>query len=353
MNILYRVIVGSFAYGTYIEGRSDYDYKGIYQQSAEELLGYDYEPQIKLSKDEEYYEIKRFLDLAESANPTVLELLYMPEECILNSSPILNVLFENRDKFLTKRCKDSFNGYVRKQMQKAQGLDKKQNWERAKFETRKTALDFCYIVLDSHTAILGQKTVKQGTYPLIDWLCKKNLDQDEVYVNKLNHTKEGYQLYHGRMGGLLSKDGTRLKTPSSPISAVPIGTVMFGIDAFRQHCKDFDSYQTWLKERNEERYVDYESHGQSFDGKNLLHCRRLINVAKEIATKGTINVRRPKDEVEHLLAIRRGEVDLSDIIKEVEEDIKTIDDLFNKSDLPEEVNPDLKKDILLQIRGVR
>lgn len=37
-----------------------------------------------------------------------------------------------------------------------------------------------------------------------------------------------------------------------------------------------------LAERNTQRYVDIQNHGQKIDGKNMLHCIRLLQCANDI-----------------------------------------------------------------------
>lgn len=344
MELLLKCIVGSQAYSTNTP-ESDIDIKGIYQQSNRKLLGYGYRPQYEVGKDEVYFEIKRFLDLLETANPTILELLFSPDDCIISKHSKLDSLFLNKYSFLTQKCKMSFGGYAVQQIKKAKGLEKKQNWEKDKIE-KKEPIDFCYVVIDKQTKI---SNVKQGVYPLKDWLRKQKINHENVYLNKLNHTAEGYQLYYGK-GGIMTKDNNRLKTISSPIIAEPIATILYNENAFTQHKRDYESYQIWLKERNTSRYVDFKTHGQSYDGKNLLHCRRLLDMAIEIAKEGNLIVRRPNKE--YLLSIRRGEVDLGDIIKKAEEDLLLLDELYKNSSLPDKVNQFLIEDILLEIREV-
>ena len=64
-----------------------------------------------------------------------------------------------------------------------------------------------------------------------------------------------------------------------------------------------------MKERNEARWVDVKSHGQKIDGKNMMHCRRLMDMAREIGEGKGINVRR--ENADYLISIRKGEVDLN------------------------------------------
>jgi hypothetical protein len=74
-----------------------------------------------------------------SNNPTVLELLNTPEECILYKHPVFDMILNDRDNFLSKKCANSFGGYARQQIGKAKGQNKKQNWEKDKV-TRKDVL---------------------------------------------------------------------------------------------------------------------------------------------------------------------------------------------------------------------
>ena len=117
--LLLKVIIGSQAYGTNTP-ESDIDYKGIYMQNHMDILCGKYQDQLKVAvdtveggievDDEVYYEINRFIELLNSNNPTILEMLNVPEDCIVYKHPILDELFANKDKFITKICKKSFGG---------------------------------------------------------------------------------------------------------------------------------------------------------------------------------------------------------------------------------------------------
>ena len=71
-------------------------------------------------------------------------------------------------------------------------------------------------------------------------------------------------------------------------------------------------------------------------------------MAIEIAKYGEIIVRRPNRE--YLLSIRRGEVNLNELIDKAEEDILLLDELYALSSLPEQVDSQLVNNLLLQIR---
>lgn len=339
MKILLKAIVGSQAYGTNT-ANSDIDYKGVYAQPVEDLIGFAYKEQIEVSKDECYFEVRRFLQLLQSANPTMLELLYMPPECIVEKHPAFDIIVQNRDRFLTQKCLHSFGGYAIAQISKARGLEKKMNWEHDKI-TRKTPFDFC------HVYEAGK------TMPLLYFLERNNWTADNCGLVALNHFKNCYALYYDSTGeldykGIVSEKGNDVKLSSVPKGETPVSVICFNKEGYSSHCKDYVEYETWLKNRNVQRYVDIANHQQQIDGKNLLHCRRLLDMAIEIATLKTINVKRPNTE--ELLKIRRGEIDLAAFMDRAETEIVELNELFAKSDLPKEVDAAFVNDLLLEVR---
>lgn len=344
MTTIFKAIVGSQAYGTNLP-TSDIDYKGVYIQSFDDLLSFNYKEQFEVGKDECYYEVRRFLQLLETANPTVLELLYSPTDCIVDISPQFQMIIDVRDKFLTKKCLNSFGGYAVAQIKKARGLNKKMNWEKESM-TRKTPLDFCYVI----TPI--------GTRPLRDWLHyqKGNGTRQQLYgVSCINNARDLYFIFpsNGELGyhGIINEaeTSTDLRLSSIPVEETPKGIVMsYNKDGYIKHCKDYKDYTTWLENRNTQRYVDIKGHNQQIDGKNLLHCRRLLDTAIEIAKERTISVRRPN--ADYLLKIRKGEVSLDAIIDEAEKDLLTLDEVYSNCNLPDEVDKEFVNELLLKIR---
>ena len=344
-NIIFKALVGSHAYGTNIEG-SDFDYKGIYLQSPESILNNGYREQFSVSKDEVYYELRRFIELACTGNPTVLEVLYSPEDCIKYKHPIFNMLVEHKDKFLSKSCKWSFGGYAFSQIAKAKGLKKKMNWESSKVE-RKTPLDFCYIL------------TPLGSQDLRTWLNyqKGNLIQQHNYgVSKITNCRDMYYIYPKdkkelAYGGICNEEET---SNDIRLSSIPKEEILkciamsYNKDGYIEHCKDYLSYQTWLKERNVQRYVDIENHNQKIDGKNLLHCYRLIETGIEIAKNHTINVRRPN--ADFLIEIRKGKHNLEDLLNKANDKIEELNKEFDLSTLSEKVDRGFFLSLLPKIR---
>ena len=336
--IIFKTLVGSQAYGT-ATPQSDQDFKGVFIQHPDDILSFNYVEQIELSKDECYYEVRRFLQLLQSANPTVLEMLFMPEACILEKTEAFDLIVVQRHKFLTKRCFQSFGGYAAAQIKKAKGLDKKMNWEKTRV-IRKKPLEFCYIYENGKTMSIER------------FLERENIQQAHCGLVKLEHFKDCYALYHkpldGFYKGIVSDFSNEVKLSSVPKGEVPVAVMYFNKDGYSTHCKDYKEYTDWLENRNTQSYVDVQGHQQQIDGKNLLHCRRLIDTAFEIVTDRTINVKRPN--AAELLKIRRGEVDLASIIEQAEKDLVELEQHYQQADLPNDVDKEFLNHLLLQIR---
>lgn len=353
MKILFKSIVGSHTYGTNIEG-SDIDYKGIFIQNKDDILGFKYKEQIDVSKDETIYEVKRFLQLLQTANPTMLELLYMPDEFVLSTSKEFDLIKSHRNKFLTKKCLLSFGCYAISQIKKAKGLNKKMNWEKSKIE-RKSPLDFCYAYEDGKTI------------PLKKWLSKENKIQEYCGLAKLNHFKDCYALFYDykavygkesiRRGndpdgfkGIINYNSNSILLSSIPKYCKEETIVYYNQDGYSEHCKDYREYQEWIDNRNTLRYVDSLNHNQKIDGKNLMHCKRLLDMCIEIALNGFLNVKRPNSE--ELISIRRGQINLDSYIEKCTLDIDNLEDIFRKSSLPDNVDPEFVNDLLVEIRNI-
>lgn len=353
---VFECIVGSHAYGTNIE-TSDIDIKGCYQQPNSDILGLKYQEQLNPDKDTTYYEIRRFIELAGSANPTILEMLFVDPKFIKISLPQFKPLLDNKKIFLTKQCANSFGGYAVAQIKKAKGLNKKMNWEKEK-TIRKTPIDFCYI------------QYSQGAVPLSIYLKTDKLLSNCCGLAAITHMPNCYYLYydyskqyahetnrpdyHGYKGfeykGICFEDSNDIRLSSIPKEQIgqSLGIVYYNKDAYSIHCKEYNQYQEWLENRNTQRYTDTQEHNQQIDGKNLMHCMRLINCALEIGQTGNLTVFRP--EAQELLKIRKGDCVLDDVIKEAEEKLLLIDEVFKTSDLSDSVDLDTKHELLLKCR---
>lgn len=336
--LIFETIVGSTVYGTSTP-QSDIDKKGVYIQTFDELVTWSYEPQVNVTKDEAYFEVRRFLELLEVANPTALEMLFTPDQFVTFIAPEFELIRQRRNMFLTKMCAKSFGNYGYSQIAKATGTDKKMNWEASRV-TQKTPLDFIFY------------SDRGKSFSFKTFLEEHNLEQEKCGLVRLDHMKDQYALYYDydNFGyrGIIGKGSNEIRLSSVPKGEECIMTIYYNVEAYSKHCKEYKEYKEWLEKRNMARFVDNKSHNQMVDGKNLLHCRRLVDIAIEIAKEKTINVHRPN--AEYLLSIKRGEVNLKEILAQVEKDIMDLDELYRESNLPDKCDKEFVHNLLLEIR---
>jgi len=141
--IQYEVVMGSLAYGV-SNDNSDMDIYGfsippketVFPHLRGEVLGFDdYEIQFSQFQkhhikdasalggkgrvyDMTIYSIVKYFRLLMENNPNIIDSLYVPDSCVLYSTPIAQRLRENRKMFLHKGCWATFKGYAYGQMHK-------------------------------------------------------------------------------------------------------------------------------------------------------------------------------------------------------------------------------------------
>jgi hypothetical protein len=96
-----------------------------------------------------------------------------------------------------------------------------------------------------------------------------------------------------------------------------------------------------------------KEHGKHYDGKNLNHCLRLLTMANEIADGKGVIIRRSTEEIKKLISIRNGEYEYEELLEEAENLIKEMDEKFENSNLPDNVDQDFVNDLLVNIRKIR
>ena len=411
--ILYEYIRGSHLYHTNLEGTdsngnplSDEDHGGIYIMPNSSLigLGLDYQSEIKdASNDKCIWELGRFLELALSSNPTVLEALFVPYDKVIYEHPIIKAIRSHRDEFVTKKCFAPFGGYAVSQIKKAQGQNKKIHWD-IKQMVRKTPMDFCF-------------TFKgQGSQSMQEWLDERGLDQrncglvnvpnmpniygvyydwgqhirlagitKEYFIDYENYSKNLFlkTIFHyydhndwenyedimeniwenhstplGGYCGIISPDGdsNTIRFSSVAKEDSPICFMSYNGNAYATHCREYKEYEDWKNHRNPARYesnMQGELSGNAdmkYDCKNMMHCFRLMAMAKEIAEGKGVILDRTGIDREFLLDVRNRKYGYSELQKKMLELKDEMDKAIENSTIKEEIDTRFVNDILLKAR---
>lgn len=336
--LLFECISGSKAYGTDLPD-SDTDLKGVFILPESDFYGLDYTEQVASEKnDEVYYELRRFAELLYQSNPSILEMLASPPDCILYCDPLFEVFL--RENFLSRRCKETFAGFAFAQVKKARGLNKKINQPME--PARKTPLDFCFV------------PVKQGSMPLLQWLQNQGLLQERCGLVPVPNMRDLYALFYdetGAMGfsGVVKKDhANEVALSSVPKGMEPLTLLSFNKDGYSMHCRQYREYQDWLVQRNEARYQNTLEHGKNYDAKNMMHTIRLLETAAEILGEGRLQVRRQNRE--DLLQIRKGAYSYEALMTRAELKLAEIEALAESSPLPDQPDKSQIERLLVEVR---
>ena len=226
---------GSRAYGTNLP-HSDTDLKGVFVLPEHQFYGLDYVSQVaNETNDEVFYELRRFEELLLKNNPTVLELLGTPADCVVYQHPLF-AQFQAGD-FLSQLCRLSFAEYAVAQIRKAKGLNKKINHPEP--PARKSVLDFCYV------------TVGAGAQPVAMWLDRKNVAAGQCGLANAPHLTDFYALFvdatperaHGYRGLVRDPDTSQdVLLSAVPKGEAPVTYLSFNRNGYSTYCRVFREY---------------------------------------------------------------------------------------------------------------
>ncbi len=334
--LIFEVITGSKSYGLDTP-TSDTDIKGVFVLPKNMFYGMEYTAQVNNeTNDIVYYELKRFMELLSKSNPNILEMLNVPEQCVLQKHSIMDML--QPEMFLSKQCEQSFANYAFTQIKKAAGLEKKimQPME----EERKSVMDFCYVYNDKDAVALKK------------YLQENNLEQSKIGLAAITHLRDCYNLYYSEVhhySGLTKKDKANDVSLSNILKGEkPLCILYFNKDGYSVYCKQYKEYWDWVAKRNEERYNTTITHGKKYDSKNMMHVFRLLLMAKEIAVEGKINVFR--NDRDFLLAIKEGKFEYDELLQKAEALKDELPLLYQQSNLKDEPDLESINKLLIKMR---
>lgn len=363
IKILLAYVRGSHMYGTSSE-TSDVDITFIYQQPTTEILKnfskesnlpMSYIPYIDVSGtgDVVGYEIQNYIELLVKNNPTILETLDIPEECIIFKHESMKV-FDNQEKWVTKLTENSILGYAKSQIKKATGLNKNMNNRQP--EERNSILHYCYIIK------------REKSIPFLEWYdeyCSYNASCDEEFLDhnnwglaKVDNGKGMYALYLNELNGdnfaglIKDNTSTQLRLSTIPQANMELRKEVYqfyyNLDGFEVHCKQHKSYWDWVKNRNQARFDLNQKAGQGVDLKNMSHLFRLLEMALNVSLGKGIKVR--TENVQFLRDIKEGKYPYQDLMKDAEKLVSEINGNYESVNLPELVDVNYAKEILLTFR---
>lgn len=356
--LLFATLGGSHSYGTDTD-TSDVDFRGVYLKNRDHI-GLDH---IKYDDNNSmFYDLNKFSKMLINNNPGAIELIHTTEDCIIYTHPLFEEFIKIRSQVLSRKCEKTFLSYGVKQIKKADGQDKMMNWKKDRTE-RKVPFDFTNIF------------IREKSINLLKYLEQKGLNQLFCGVSKLQKAKDDYAVFydynsHNRFSvnkieidglsdnflkfkGIFKDNSNDIRLSSIP-KDIPdswfIGHINFNVDGYSKHCSDYNKYLDFCKNMNEDRWITVEDTDKKMNAKNMMHCRRVIGMIRELAEGKGFNMKRP--DREYLLNIKYGKINLKTLIEESIKDFDVVKELMLTSDLPNEPNPRLVLDISDNIKKV-
>ena len=334
--LIFECVTGSKAYGL-DTATSDTDIRGVFFVPQSIFYSLEHPEQVSNeTNDIVYYELRRFVELLSKNNPNIIEMLAVPEPCVLTRHPVMNKL--RPELFLSKLCEKTFANYAFTQIKKAYGLEKKIVNPMAK--ERKQLLDFCFVYQDKEAVSANE------------FFQKNDMDADKAGLTAVPHLRDCYNLFYDANGsytGIVRKDiSNDVALSSVARGEVPIGLLYFNKDGYSIYCKQYREYWDWVAKRNEERYKTTVSHGKNYDSKNMMHVFRLLLMAKEIAVEKKVNVVR--NDREFLLEIKQSRFEYDELVGRAAALKNELPDLYAHSGLPEAPDFAVVNELLVQMR---
>lgn len=342
--VLFECIAGSRAYGT-TNKASDEDRRGIFAVPAAAYL--DLERPADQVGDERgntvFYTLRRVIELLTQANPNILELLYMPDDCVIRSSAEMNLLIESRQIFITRKCADTHAGYAMSQIKKARGQNKWINNPKPSEPPKKE--DYCYVipwgVNDASARPSRPVALSKIGWPL-----------QEYHAAKLEHAPDTYRLYHYGQGARGVFRGDVLVCESIPEANESThfrGLLLYNEQGWKQALIDHNNYWAWRRNRNDARWQQQEQGELDFDAKNMMHTVRLLLSGKSLMEHGRPIVRFEGEPLALLMSIREGKKSFDEIMTLANSILEECEHLKKKSSLPEDCDPERASALLLAI----
>lgn len=311
MKSIVKMIFGSHLYGT-SNPDSDQDFKGIFLPSKEQIFLNKIPKSLSIQTkkgsetkntsndvDTEIYSLHYFIHLACEGETCALDMLHAPESMLLETSDIWEEIIVNRSKFYTKNLK-ALIGYARRQASKY-GI------KGGRLNDAKRVLDF----VDNIDSSFANANFKLKEV----W---ENLPIGE-HIFKFPPDPNGIRMYQvcGRSIG----------------ETASLQYLYNVVDKFYQ------AYGERAKQA---------SNNENIDWKAVSHALRAAYQVKQILTEGTIIF--PLKEASFLKKVKTNQLHYQKEVAPILDDLmEEVEELGNKSTLPEKVDRKFWDDFLIRI----
>jgi len=327
-NVIVKHLAGSKSYGTNTP-ESDTDYRGIFFADRKSINT----PWFKIEQitdpteeDTVFFELSKFMKLAVDQNPNVIETLWVPNDCVVKSTPVYELLRSHRHALLSSRAALTYSGYGLSQLKRIKGHNKWINNPEPQDAPKQR--DYLFLVHNNTP----------------DKILKFNIDEFESDHRLISVGNNVFMVIDDKGTNLCNDDGSLNYSRVDGSEKKYKLLVRFDKDGYKVSKEKHRQYWDWVSNRNAKRSVFESSFG--YDTKHAMHLIRLIRTAQEILTDEHILVRRP--DASELLEIRNGKWSYDELLKYAEDmnvNIRTV--LLKNTNLPTNVDLNFASNLLL------
>ncbi len=340
--VIFRGVWGSHAYGTALP-TSDKDSIGVFVLEKKHYLFLTDAPtQFSDERnDNTFYALRNYMNLAAKANPNILDSLFLPSDCVLQSSHYWDILQANRMLFVTQMASQTYCEYAMSQIKKAKGCNKRVHNPQP-VETP-TEADYCTVILkDAQGRLSGRPLSLKAT----------GIRLENCHVAAVEHSSESFRLYdYGTHAKGVFRNGMLVceSIPKDDEADRFIGLLIFNKNGFIRAKNEHRQYWDWYNNRNAARWQTQLSGEMDYDVKNLMHTFRLLYSGINVMKEGEPLVRFTGKKLDKLMAIRRGEFAYQQLLDEADAIRSELMSLHEKSSLPPTANLNKVNEVLFEI----
>jgi hypothetical protein len=309
MTPIVRIKFGSHLYGTSTP-QSDVDFKSVHVPSANDILLQKVQDSIKTTSrekgdgeknlpgdvDDESFSLQRYLNLLAEGQTVALDMLFAPDESLVYTTPVWDVIRRNRHRLLTKKSA-AFLGYCRQQANKY-GIK----------GSRVAAAKNVSTFLTNAVSIYGP-TYKLGLVPML-----RSLEDEHTRVFVSTDVREG---------SFLECCNRKVHLTASVKHAAEIFT------------RIYENYGDRARQADLNEGVDWKA---------LSHAVRVGHEALELLYTGAITL--PLPIAPHLLDIKQGRLPYKQVSEEIERLLVAVEKAESVSTLPDEVDLQFMEDLV-------
>lgn len=316
--VLIKAVAGSHLFGTNTEN-SDHDYKGVFIPSAEAILTGDYSDTIKSTTgddkskntkddvDTEMYSLRKFFAMLENGDTAAIELLFTPDEMILEKNKLWDKIVEHRHIFISKKI-NALIGYARQQANKY-GIK----------GSRMGELNNVLKLLKGVEAKLAFKNakLKHGWDEIVEGIK----DFQHCHVIEISIAKDKMSPALDILGKKFSED-----TPLSVIN--------------KCLSDEYKKYGERAREAKANNGVDFKA---------LSHAVRCMLQGIELMNTGKITLPHQGENLELIRQIKAGAIPYPQLEPVIEQKMKELEEAAKNSSLEEALDKELLRGMLVEL----